>query len=280
VIIALFANPKKPAAQMVLQDLAKLLKEFNVTVTSDEPNAASIGVTPIDQFNPSDIAFAISIGGDGTILRLLHAHPELIAPIVGVNLGSLGFLADIPLSEMRPLIGSLIQGKYTVDKRFMIEAETEKKERCFAVNDLVVHRSQNPSLIDLSISVDGRYLNTFSADGMIIATPSGSTAYSLSAGGPIVTPDIDALVITPINPHTISNRPIVLIPKKEIVIQYLSPYGPIDVIADGITEAQLKTSEKIFIHPSKKRFSLVALNEHDYFATLRTKLGWTGTLRT
>ncbi len=278
-IIALFANPHKPQAHAVLKEVAELLQSKGIAITSDAVNASFLQVPSLTECDLSKITFAISIGGDGTILRLLHAHPELRAPIVGINLGSLGFLADIPLAQIEHSIQALLEGKYSVDERFMLEVETEKKESTFAVNDLVVHRGQNPSLIDLLITVDGRYVNTFSADGLIISTPSGSTAYSLAAGGPIVTPDLDAVIITPINPHTISNRPIVLIPREEIRIQYLSHYGPIDIIADGIHSGQLMSSEGVYIRPSTRRFCIVALDEHDYFATLRKKLGWTGTLR-
>ena len=277
-IIALFANPKKPQSLEVLQGLTRLLSEKGVTVTSDSPYAEALGVQPLTSYQTNEIDFAVSLGGDGTILRLLQANPAMHAPIVGINMGSLGFLADTPLAEIKQSISMLLDGKYSIDKRFMIDITTERKEHFFAVNDLVVHRGQNPSLIDLAVVVDGSYLNTFSADGIIIATPSGSTAYSLSAGGPILSPDLRAVVITPINPHTISNRPIVLMPQREIIVAYLSHYGPIDVIVDGIPQAQMMADQKICITPSARHFCLVSF-QHDYFATLRKKLGWQGTLR-
>lgn len=145
---------------------------------------------------------------------------------------------------------------------------------------MVIHRSRNPSLIDLSIHVDGIYLNTFSADGIIVATPSGSTAYSLAAGGPILEPELEAFVITPISPHTISNRPIVLMPKEKIEVQYLSPYGPVEVTYDGISQFHMHTNEVFSISRSKRTFKLVSIyRRRDYYSTLRTKLGWTGQLR-
>jgi len=124
--------------------------------------------------------------------------------------------------------------------------------------------------------VDGTYINTFVADGIIIATPTGSTAYSLAAGGPIVAPALKAIVITPICPHTISNRPLVLAADRKIEIQYLSSYGPIDVRADGLETCSLKTQDKVLIHLSKQPFKLVNLHRHEYFSTLRKKLGWSG----
>ena len=160
-----------------------------------------------------------------------------------------------------------------------MEGTTPDGKRNFAVNDMVVHRGNNPSLVDLAIHVDGNYFNTFSADGVIVSTPNGSTAYSLAAGGPILTPDINALVITPICAHTISNRPIVLMPKKRIEIEYLSPNAPVDIIYDGLSGQTLSTGEVFTITPSERTFKMVSLLRTDYFSTLRTKLGWTGQVR-
>jgi NAD+ kinase len=161
----------------------------------------------------------------------------------------------------------------------MMEGLTRSKDRFFAVNEIVIHRAHNPSLIDLSIHVDGTYLNTFSADGIIVATPSGSTAYSLAAGGPILTPEIDAFVITPICPHTISNRPLVLMPKEKIEVQYLSPYAPVEITYDGFSRFTMQTDEVFTIFKSKKKYKLVSLKRNDYFSTLRSKLAWSGQLR-
>ena len=134
-------------------------------------------------------------------------------------------------------------------------------------------------MVELGIHVNGLYLNTFEADGLIIATPNGSTAYSLAAGGPIVSPALDAVVITPICPHTISNRPIVLAAAQEIQIQYLSDYPPVEVRADGLPPLPLATGESFHIRRSPRKFKLVRLTRRDYFSTLRSKLGWAGKLR-
>jgi NAD+ kinase len=161
----------------------------------------------------------------------------------------------------------------------MMEGETVSNEKSFAVNDIVFHRARNTSIVDLSIHVDGVYINTFSADGIIFCTPNGSTAYSLAAGGPIITPEIDAFLLTPICPHTISNRPIVLSSAKEIQVQYLSEHDPIEITVDGINHYSLKTGEVFRVRKSARPFNCVSLNRNDYFATLRTKLNWSGKLR-
>ncbi len=188
-------------------------------------------------------------------------------------------MADVPLSELMPSLEDLVAGEYTIEERIMMEATTAAGQKCFAVNEMVIHRAQNPSLIDLSIFLDGAYLNTFSADGIIVSTPSGSTAYSLAAGGPILTPDLNAFVITPICPHTISNRPIVLMPKDKIEVQYLSSYKPVEITYDGFSRYTLSTNEIFSITKSSRLFKMVNLKRSDYFSTLRTKLGWSGQLR-
>lgn len=278
-IIALFLNAKKKQAIDIAIGIKEFLANQNVTVFVDDDEAKEIDAVPLSSADPKKIDFMISLGGDGTILRVIHRHSELDVPILGVNLGSLGFMAEIRISEIYPSLQHLIDGNYTIDSRISMEGFNSEGNRFLAVNEIVIHRAQNPSLIDLSISVDGKYLNTFSADGMIISTPSGSTAYSLAAGGPILTPDIEAFVLTPICPHTISNRPIVLMPKKEIQVVYTSSHNPIEVVYDGIPRSTMTTGETFFIRRSERKFRLVCLPGHDYFTTLRTKLGWAGKLR-
>lgn len=277
--IALFYNSSKPNAQNVAIDICTFLKEKNAEVFSEDEVATALGAGQLSCVDPASIDFSFCLGGDGSILRLVHKHAEIEAPIFGINMGSLGFLADTPLEELYPTLEAFFEGKYTIQNRTMMEGETSKKERCFAVNEMVLHRGQTPCLIDLALYVDDAYLNTFSADGIIISTATGSTAYSLSAGGPILTPDLDVFVITPINPHTISNKPIVLKPKKRIRIDYTSDYAPIDIIFDGFPNLPLSSGESFYVSRAKRTFRVVNMLSHDYFATLRTKLGWTGKLK-
>lgn len=279
-IIALFPNELKPDSLKIALEITEFLKSHQVIVVTEDHHCAFLGTNPLSQIQAEEITFLLSLGGDGTILRLLHRNPNLHSPLLGINLGSLGFLADIPLTEIYPSLRELLEGKYVIQNRMMMEGHSAKGDTCFAVNEIVIHRAQNPCLIDLAIYVDGKYLNTFSADGMIVSTSSGSTAYSLSAGGPILTPDLDAFVLTPICPHTISNRPIVLMPQESIQIKYLSPILPVEISYDGISSFSLATSEIFTIYPSTRRFSLVSLTRHDYFSTLRQKLGWQGRLKT
>ena len=278
-LIAMFPNTLKSQSKNIAISIREFLTHQGAQVVVEDSECVNISAPALSNVDPNSVDFIISLGGDGTILRLVHKHPELKAPILGINLGSLGFMADVPTSDIYPALQDLIDGAYHVQDRIMMEGETISGEKCFAINEISIHRASNPSLIDLAIHVDGDYLNTFSADGIIIATPSGSTAYSLAAGGPIVAPDLEAFIITPISPHTISNRPIVLMPKADIQVQYLSEHAPVEVSFDGMANYPLRTGDVFHIRRSSRMFRLVCLRRHNYFSVLRTKLGWTGKLR-
>ena len=276
-IIALFPNEKKQQSFDLASHIREFLEDRGVTVVAEDEKAKPIGALPLSQANPKEIQFLIAMGGDGPLLRISHQFRHLNAAILGINLGHLGFMAAVPVADIYPSLTDLLEGKYTIDHRLAIEAKCQEK-RLHAINDIVLHRAHNYSLIELAIHVNGFYVNTFVADGIIIATPNGSTAYSLAAGGPILSPSLDALVITPICPHTISNRPIVLMPDSRLEIQYLSDYDPIDVRSDGLDALAMRSKEGLTVERSSRKFLLVNLQRHEYFATLRTKLGWSGKL--
>ncbi len=278
-IIALFPNTSKKQSKNLAIGIQEFLSTHGVTVVAEEEDAKIINAKPISSVDPKEIRFLITMGGDGTMLRLAHKYENLDAAMLGINLGHLGFMADVPIADIYPSLQDLIHGAYKIHERVIIQGESLHGDRCFAINDIVIHRGRNPSLVEIAIHVDGLYVNTFEADGIIVATPNGSTAYSLAAGGPIISPEIEAVVITPISPHTISNRPIVLTANQEIQIQYLSDYAPVEIRADGLTHHDLQTGDVFRITRSPKNFKLVSLLRRDYFSTLRTKLGWSGKLR-
>ncbi len=273
-LIALFPNEKKKQSFELAAQIRAFLENQGVEVVAEDEKALLIGAHPLSEIDQTKIKFLISMGGDGTILRLCHRYSHLEAGVLGINLGHLGFMADIPQDDIFPSLTDLLNGAYTIDRRIMIETGDLR-----AVNDIVIHRAHNYSLIELALEVDNVYVNTFTADGIIIATPNGSTAYSLAAGGPILSPTLEALVITPICAHTISNRPIVISPDRKIRVKYLSEYGPIDIRADGLDAISLKSGESLTIQRSKHTFKRVNLHRHEYFSTLRTKLAWSGKLR-
>jgi len=277
-IIALFPNEQKKQSFELAIHIRKFLEEQGITVVAEDEKAEKIGAMRITEVDHRQIKFLITMGGDGTILRLSHRYNHLDAGILGINLGHLGFMADVPAADIYPSLTDLLNGAYTIEHRLVLEASNGRQNPLHAVNDIVIHRASNYSLIELAIQVDGAYVNTFVADGIIIATPNGSTAYSLAAGGPILSPTLQGLVITPICPHTISNRPIVLTSDHKIEIQYLSDYDPVDVRADGLEALELRSGETLQVKKSERTFKLVNLHRHEYFSTLRSKLGWSGKL--
>lgn len=274
--IALFPNLTKPGSLQISLDIRDFLQKKGVLVVTEEEKAKALSIPSLSTVHPSEIDLLISLGGDGTILRIIHANPDIQAPILGINLGSLGFMADVQIQDTYEALQAIIEGRYIVHERVVVEGCVDPSNTCFAINEIVIHRASNPCLIDLEIEVNGSYINTFSADGLIVSTPNGSTAYSLAAGGPILTPDLNALVITPICPHTISNRPIVIGFDQEIKISYQSPYAPIEIAYDGFSFQKMESRGQLTIRPSTRKFRLVTFPGHDFFSTLRSKLGWTG----
>jgi NAD+ kinase len=278
-MIALFPHPTHPDSKKLCEQIIGFFKQHGITVVAEDKSARELNLPPLSSVNPDKIKFLISMGGDGTILRLAHTYDHLQAAIFGINLGHLGFMADVPIVDLLPSLEDLLKGAYTIENRLVIEGTAPDGSSFYALNDFVLHRTPNPSLIQLSIYLDDLYLNTFEADGIIIATPNGSTAYSLASGGPILSPGLDGIVITPICPHTISNRPIVLTSSHEIRVEYLSHYPKIEVVVDGLSTVHLTPNTSFKFKKSSKTFRLVNLNRRDYYSTLRTKLGWSGKLR-
>jgi NAD+ kinase len=278
-IIAIFPNIEKKSIKTLAMGIREFLEAHDVTVVAEDGSAAEIGVKPLSSIKIAEINFAIFIGGDGTVLHLIHKYPGLVSPIIGINVGTLGFMADIPVSDLYPSLQDLISGEYAVEKRIMLEGETKEGEKCFAVNEMAIHRAKNPGLVEFIVHVDDVYLNTFAADGLIIATPTGSTAYSLAAGGPIIAPEVEALALTPISPHTISNRPLVLSAKHDIQVQFVGGKEPAEITFDGISHFHLDSGDAFHVRKSKRDFNLVHVQRRDYFSVLRSKLGWAGSLK-
>jgi len=277
-MVVLFPNEKKKHSFELAIRIREFFEERGVGVAAEDEKAEKIGSQPLSQIDPTTIDFLISMGGDGTLLRIMHRFSHLDAPILGMNLGHLGFMADVPIADIFPSLCDLLDGAYSIEERLILEGLFPGAQSLYAVNDLVFHRGQNYSLIEIAIEADGFFVNTFVADGIIFSTPTGSTAYSLAAGGPILTPSLDVMLITPICPHTISNRPLVLSANRKIRAQYISGYSPIDVRADGLDALFLKSGDHVTIQRAQRVFRIVNLHRHEYFTTLRTKLGWSGKL--
>jgi NAD+ kinase len=224
------------------------------------------------------IELLVVLGGDGTLLsaaRALHGHN---VPILAVNLGGLGFLTSVTLDELYPLLEQVLAGKHHTSERMMLEAEiihggkTTLQE--FALNDVVANKGALARMLDFDVYVDGNHVGRYRADGLIVSTPTGSTAYSLAAGGPIVDPAINAFVITPICPHMLTNRPLVVPDTAKIEVDFSAAEEPIYVTLDGQIGAQLKTGDRVSIRKSANRVALVRPPSKTYFEVLRSKLRW------
>jgi NAD+ kinase len=277
--IALIPNHAKEKSVQLAREIIAFFTKKKIAIYLEDSYAKELDAPPLSSTSLKDLDFFLCMGGDGSILQLVHKYKCFDVPIVGINLGHLGFMADVPLDDLYPSLEDLLQGKYNVAKRIILEANFPNHSEYIAVNDVVIHRGENQHIVEIAIFLDGIYVNTFEADGIIVATPTGSTAYSLAAGGPILTPSLDAIVLTPISAHTISNRPIVIGSNQTIEIQCISRYKPLEVTLDGFIRHSLPSQEKFSIRRSDVTFNLVNLQRRDYFSTLRTKLGWFGKLR-
>ena len=220
---------------------------------------------------------AISIGGDGTLLRTARFYSQYDVPVLGINLGHLGFLAQIGQKHLKHGLDEIIKGNFILQDRIMLDAYTEKNsENISALNDIVIKGCEISRTTRLRVSINSQEVCDYMADGIIISTPTGSSAYNLSAGGAIISPQIDAIAITPICPHTLSVRPLIISGNEKIQIKTENNNGYVCITADGQDNFRLENGKKINIKKSDKKAKLVLLNseESNFYSVLRTKLNW------
>ena len=218
----------------------------------------------------------ISIGGDGTMLSTAYNAQFYDKPVLGLNLGKLGFLAEADISQMNKIIRDIKNKNYQIQKRMVLTADcdTYPAEKLFAINDVVIDKGGWPKMIEITARVDGEYVTTFLADGVIVATPIGSTGYSLSTGGPVVSPSAGAITLCPISPHSLTMRPLVLSSDQEIIIKADSPHDEIQVSCDGQRVYHFPPPLEVKIIKSERPLKLVHTSVATYFETLRNKLLW------
>ena len=221
----------------------------------------------------------ISIGGDGTMLKSAKLSHQHQIPVTGINKGRLGFLTDINPSTANKTINNLISGKFITEDRLLIETIINqggiKKSIGIALNDVAIRRKETGRMMKVTTSIDGNYINQHEGDGFIVSTPTGSTAYSLSCGGPILKPDVEAFILVPICPHSLNDRPMVIPSNSEILIEPILNTGEIAEIAlDGDSSYEIKQGETIIINATKTPIKLIHPEDYDYFDVLRSKLLW------
>lgn len=226
---------------------------------------------------PSKSDLIIVFGGDGTLLSVARLAGKLGVPLLGVNLGGLGFITEISRNEVRKEISKVLSGNYIFEERIMLLADVYRKGRKIvqhnALNDVVLNKSALSRMFELDISINTQYVSTFRADGLIVSTPTGSTAHSLSAGGPILYPTLESFLITPICPHTLTSRPIVL-PDTFILEVAIKSGDDVYLTLDGQVGFPLKINDQIKIRKADYKAKFVVLHDRDYFQILRTKLKW------
>lgn len=267
-------------AVTMVRDLVRWLREREVQVFVEQDMAAVVGDVP--SWPEGEISDAMDIlvvlGGDGTLLSVIRKAGEYEVPILGVNLGGLGFLTEITQEELLPVLDNVLQGKFQTHERVALRASVVRKSREVGVfrvlNDAVINKGALARIISLKTTINGEYVATFRADGLILSTPTGSTAYSLSAGGPIVYPSVKTIVITPICPHTLTNRPII-VPDNVIVKTTLeSESEEVFLTLDGQTGFPLQRGDTVEVRKAPGRVLLIESPDKGYFEVLRTKLGW------
>ncbi len=281
--IGLFGKNNDPRVRDALTSLSEYLRYRDIDVLIANTETEDRSATGARDMSDADIAHRIElgivIGGDGTMLHVARSLAQHRVPVVGVNMGRLGFLTDISLNEMHEDIGRILDGEYNLEERIMIHMDVVREDTVLyeasAFNDMVIGKSEFERLIEFQIYVDGEFVTKLRSDGIIVATPTGSTAYALSAGGPILHPQLEALIMVPICPHMPSHRPIAL--RSTSVIDF----NLIDVrkrcahvSLDGQIVFHLDGDEKIRIRRADETVRFVRTLDHDHYAALRSKLGW------
>jgi NAD+ kinase len=220
---------------------------------------------------------AIVVGGDGTLLGAARALASHGVPLVGINLGRLGFLTDVSPDDMEVCLDRILRGEFDAEERFLLSAQVNGGATFQALNDVVVHKWNTARMIELETYIDGAFVNRQRSDGVIVSTPTGSTAYALSGGGPLLHPSLDAIVLVPICPHTLSNRPLVVASDSRIEIRICNvEQGHVRITCDGQTDLSQITEAQVVIVRSPHPTRLLHPKGHDHYEILRAKLGWGG----
>lgn len=278
--VGVVGNPRYSDLRGLLARLAQAAQRHRFTLVS-EPELAELWPQPVARLADGEqLDLLITFGGDGTLLRGARLLGAREAPILGVNLGRMGFLTTATAETLDEALAAAASGRYEVDTRRALEARITGPDGTarpgpLALNDVVLHKGGVARVIGLRVLLKGEEIGRYSADGVIVATPTGSTAYSLSAGGPVVLPGVDALVITPICPHTLAVRPIVVPGDAEVTVEQIPPLGDEVVISyDGQVGTTLKASDRVLVRRAQSAVRLIRLEKEGFFARMRRKLQW------
>ncbi|MGI8917566.1 MAG: NAD(+)/NADH kinase [Pyrinomonadaceae bacterium] len=284
--VGIIVKPHQPEALQTVCGAVEWLTQRGIELAGtpdlerdriEHQTGCAVESLPADQL-AANVDLMIVLGGDGTMIATARMLGDCEVPVLGVNYGGLGYLAEFRIEELYTALESILAGNYRVDTRVMLAVEllrgAEEVTRNRVLNDVVINKSALARIIEIEAYLNGQFVNSFRADGLIVSTPTGSTAYNLSAGGPVIYPSMNAVVITPICPFTLSNRPIVVPDDAEIELCLKTEEEDVSLTLDGQVGFPLQFHDRVQIRKSKARFKLVQPMNRNYFEVLRDKLRW------
>lgn len=284
--IGLIGRPGSDEVIQTLRDIIAFLQRRGCNVILDEDISGALD-NPALQIGDRRVLgescdLVIVIGGDGCLLGAARALSRFGTPVVGVNRGHLGFLTDISPVELEDRLGAILDGKYEAERRFLLDAEVRRDQHPIgsgvALNDVVFRAGNSVHMVEFELYIEGRFVYSQRSDGLIIATPTGSTAYALSGGGPIMHPKLDAVVLVPMHPHTLSSRPIVVDGNSEIKIVITGGATPSLVSCDGQEAVRTQVGDVVYVRKRSQKLTLLHPPGHDFYEACRSKLGWSSKL--
>ncbi len=283
--IGLMGKFGDPGVADALRSLAGTLLQRETRVLLDESTAEIVpghGLETADRHTIGSVCdLAIVVGGDGTLLNAARSLSQFDVPLLGINLGRLGFLVDVSPADMNERLNEILSGQFTTEERILLQASVQRGGECIsesrALNDVVVRQWDIARMIELETYIGGQFLNTQRSDGLIVASPTGSTAYALSGGGPVIHPALDVITLVPICPHTLSNRPIVLDARSQVdIVVGAQSHAQAQLTCDGQISVSLEVGDRVQVRVAERRIRLVHPTGYDYFQILRAKLHWGG----
>lgn len=261
-------NPNKEKAKAAVIELKKYFKKRKIKVIDEKKPKNKLGAADL----------VVALGGDGTLLRVARAVAGCNVPVLGVNLGGLGFLTEVTLQELYKTLDKILRGRISIEERMMLKAEVwrgkKKLGECLALNDVVVNASKEARVVSLDLAIDNKPVANYIADGLIVSTPTGSTAYTLSAGGPIVYPDMELIIVAPICPHMLTLRPLIVSAEKNIAITMKTDQQLGNVTMDGQVGIPVRLNDVVMVKKAEEKLLLITSPYKNYFEVLRTKLKW------
>lgn len=277
-VVGVVAAAHRPAAVGAAREALRWLEGHGVAALVEAETAAALGCRPAPDLRDADLILVL--GGDGTVISTAREASLRAVPVIGVNFGTFGFLAEIEAEQLAPALAALVEGRYEVERRLMLTAEVagcggEEAQTAVAANDVAVKAGDPSHVLELRVHANGDLIAEFPADGLLVATPTGSTAYNLSAGGPVVVPGVEAFVLTPICPHTLATRPLVLAADCRVTVE-LAGAGPRRAVVsvDGRINLPLSHDQRLTVGRAEAELYLARLRPSAFFDSLRGKLRW------